>query len=439
MTTTVKQALGAISNLAAVEQAQALADRGYRPEVRPKVNIHIHLPPNFSAFETVTQAVELAAKQGLGVLGVSNYYDYRVYGDYAEQARRHGIFPLFGLEIISLDDALAREGVKVNDPGNPGRMYVCGKGITRFDPLKGRALEIVKIIRRNDRRRMAEMIGKLLAIFKARGPDVQLTEEKIIDGVVKRHGCRRDAVYLQERHVAQAFQEALFARTKESERIAVLSKALGAASKCEPTDAVTIQGEIRSQLMKAGKEAFVAESCVSFDEAITLILELGGIPCYPTLADGASPICPYEDPPEKLVANCRERNFHCVELIPIRNSPAVLERYVRAYRKAGIAVTAGTEHNTLDLLPLEPTCKGGAEISDELKEIFWEGACVVAAHQFLNLRGRCGFVDSRGRANSAYSTAEERIRAFSALGAALIRRYHDQNRTRQDNSTNSEQ
>jgi hypothetical protein len=439
MAKNVQEALAAIRDLGTVEEIEALARKGLAPAVRPKVNIHIHLPPNFSAFESVAQAVAIAADQGLGVLGVSNYYDYRVYGDYAAMARRRGIFPLFGLEIISISDELARRGVRINDPGNPGRMYICGKGITRFDPLEGRALEIVEIIRRNDRRRMAEMICKLLAIFKARGLDTQLTEEKIIDGVVKRHGCRRDAVYLQERHVAQAFQEELFARTGPGERIALLSRILGAPSAAKSDEGVKIQGEIRTHLMKAGKEAFVAESCVSFAEAMTLVLELGGMPCYPTLADGASPICPYEDPPEKLVENCKARNFHCVELIPIRNQPDVLARYVRAFRAAGIAVTAGTEHNTLDLLPLEPACKRGEPIGDDLKEIFWEGACVVAAHQFLNLHGRCGFVDSLGRPNGAYPTAEERIRAFSALGAALIRRYHDQGPPRQNEPANSEQ
>jgi hypothetical protein len=47
-----------------------------------KNNAHIHLPPNFSAFETVEQAVDLAAAQGVRVLGVSNYYDYAVYDDF---------------------------------------------------------------------------------------------------------------------------------------------------------------------------------------------------------------------------------------------------------------------------------------------------------------------------------------------------------------------
>ena len=70
-----------------------------------------------------------------------------------------------------------------------------------------------------------------------------------------------------------------------------------------------MQNEIRTHLMKAGKPAFVEETFVSFEEACRLILELGGIPCYPTLADGTSPICPYEEPVEKLIENIRRRGI----------------------------------------------------------------------------------------------------------------------------------
>ena len=59
----------------------------------PLVNAHIHLPPNFSAFESVSQAVTLAAAQKVAVLGASNYYDFRVYADFAVQAQAQGIFP----------------------------------------------------------------------------------------------------------------------------------------------------------------------------------------------------------------------------------------------------------------------------------------------------------------------------------------------------------
>ncbi len=91
----VTNALDALRGLSTPAEIRALADRGYGPKKRPRVNSHIHLPPNFSAFDSVEQAVALAADQQIGVLGVSNYYDYDVYGEFVERARGRGIFPTF--------------------------------------------------------------------------------------------------------------------------------------------------------------------------------------------------------------------------------------------------------------------------------------------------------------------------------------------------------
>ena len=86
------------------------------------------------------------------------------------------------------------------------------------------------------------------------------------------------------------------------ERLGRLSELLGAATKLsDPDDHVGVQNELRSHLMKAGKPAFVEEAFLSFAEARRLVLELGGIPSYPVLADGASPICEFEADPEKLI------------------------------------------------------------------------------------------------------------------------------------------
>ena len=52
--------------------------------------------------------MSLAADQRIGVLGISNYYDFNVYGEFVDRARTLGIFPLFGLEIISMQATLAR-------------------------------------------------------------------------------------------------------------------------------------------------------------------------------------------------------------------------------------------------------------------------------------------------------------------------------------------
>jgi hypothetical protein len=387
-------------------------------------NAHIHLPPNFSAFESVKQAVEKAASEGVSILGACNYYDFSVYADFAAEVRKHAIFPLYGLEIIALIDELVESGVKLNDPGNPGRMYLCGKGITRFDELSPEALRLLTLIRSNDEERMRKMIALLADLFEERGLDTGLNESSIINMVVQRHGCAREVVYLQERHIAQAFQEALFKEVPgEKERGERLERILGTASKVQSDDAIGIQNEIRSHLLKSGKPAFVSETFLNFEQSYELILQLGGIPCYPTLADGASPICPFEEPVGKLIENMKTRGIHCAEYIPLRNRPDVLAMYVQGVRDAGIVVTAGTEHNTLGLIPIVPACLDGEAIPDEIRAIFLEGAYVVAAHQFLTLHGETGFVDEKGVPNQNYDNPEDRIQAFSAIGAIVVERY----------------
>ncbi|MFA6134039.1 MAG: hypothetical protein WC869_08505 [Phycisphaerae bacterium] len=425
MSQPLQDALESLRSIGTVEELRGLAGRGLAPAGEVRVNAHIHLPPNFSAFETVAQAIDLAAAQRIGVLGASNYYDFSVYADFTARARAARIFPLYGLEIISLIDELVRDKVKINDPGNPGRMYLCGKGITCFARPSEAAQGLIALIRQNDTQRMEAMARLLGDIFAEHGVQTNLSAAAIVDRVVARHHCSRQTVCLQERHLAQAFQEVFFEQIPPDRRAEMLGRIFGAASTAGPSDGPKVQNEIRTHLMKAGKKAFVAETFLNFAQAYSLILELGGIPCYPTLADGASPICTYEEPVEKLIDSIRGNGIYCAELIPIRNKPEVLVHYATAMRRAGIVLMGGTEHNTLDLLPIEPACIGGAPVPAEIKHLFWEGACVAAAHQFLRLHGQCGFVDAQGRKNDAYRSDEERIAAFSRLGAAVIQRYYE--------------
>jgi len=406
-----EKALGNLRDLATVAQMESAA-----PSPRLPANAHLHLPPNFSAFQSVRQAVDLAGQQQIGVLGVSNYYDYEVYGDFSKLARKQGIFPLYGLEIICLLEDLQKLGIKLNDPGNPGKLYICGKGITRFAKMSPKADAILGTILRNDSTRMAKVVQLLADVFAQRGVDTGLTESAVIDRVVARHDCPRQRVYLQERHVCQAFQERFFELVPQSQRIEKLTRILGAAPKASADDAVKIQNEIRSHLLKSGKSAYVPETFIGFADAIRLISELRGIPCYPTLADGTQPICPFEEPVEKLIAQIKDWKIGCAEFIPVRNTPEVLGKYVKAMRTAGLILTAGTEHNTLELLPIEPTCLNGVPIPDDIKAIFWEGACVVAAHQFLTLHGQIGYEAGSG---------EKRIAQLAHLGAAVIQKYRN--------------
>ena len=415
----------AIASVGDVERIEKLAGENFAPRRQPSANSHIHLPPNFSAFDTVKQAVQLASKQHVQIVGLSNYYDYAVYEEFGRLARQSGIFPLFGLEIIAMQDDLRNQGVRVNDPANPGKTYICGKGITKFNPMTPRAKKLIQTIRDNDNKRMTEMTKKLADVFALHGVNTGLDDKTIIARVAKRHGCNPKTVYLQERHLAQAFQEVFFDKIGAARRIEKLESILAVKLKNASDDVVGIQGQIRSCLMKSGKSCFAPEAYLTLPQAKELVGQMGGIVCYPVLADGASPICEFETPVGKLIEHLKAENVEMVELVPIRNKLDVLRRYVAAIRKAGLAVVAGTEHNTLDVIPIEPMCLADVPIPDDLKEIFVEGAYVAAAHQYLTLTGQCGFVDTSGNPNPRYKDAKSRIAAFCKIGKAVVAKYFE--------------
>jgi hypothetical protein len=386
----------------------------------PVVNAHVHLPPNFSAFETVAEAVARAAAEGAVALGSSNYHDFHVYREFRAAAEKAGIVPLFGLEIITVIEELRAEGILVNDPGNPGRTYLCGKGIVGFDSPNATAAGLMAAMRGASEERIRQMIAGLEAASTAAGLTTHLTDGAIAQDVAKRAAVPVEWVSLQERHVARAFQEAFFRGMPVAARPAFFERLYGAPPKADAADAAAAQDEIRSRLMKAGKSAFVPEATVSFEDAYRLILELGGIPCYPTLADGATPICGFEDPPEALVDRLLKRRVYFAELIPGRNKPQVVDRYVAAYHRAGIVVTGGTEHNTMRMIPVRPSCVGGEPLSAASERAMWEGVCIIAAHQHLAAQGLPGYVDGAGNLNDRFVDFEERTRWFVRLGESLI-------------------
>jgi hypothetical protein len=148
------------------------------------------------------------------------------------------------------------------------------------------------------------------------------------------------------------------------------------------------------------------------------VLEWDGIPAYPTLGDGASPVCEFEADPAALATRLGELGIHAAELIPMRNAPEVAAAYIRTFRAAGMVVTAGTEHNTPERIPLEPLARGGAPLPDDVVEVLYEGACVVAGHQAERVAGRPGYVDAEGKPGPGPRDAW--ISRFAAIGAAAI-------------------
>ncbi len=378
----------------------------------PIVNTHVHVPPNFSAFSTPEDVVESARAEGVRAIGISNFYDQQVYERFADLCADAGITALFGLEFITLIDDLEAAGVRINDPANPGRMYLCGKGIRPSKEKSAEAASTAVAIRTGNDRRAAAMVDQLADHLRAAGVANDLSADGVAAQVAERGEVPVAWVSLQERHIARAVQEVASATPDPA---AALAAMYGSAGKADPADVVGVQGEVRSRLIKVGTPGFVAEVPLSFQQAYDYVLAMDGIPCYPTLADGVSPVCPFEADPDQLAVELLRRGIHAAELIPIRNTVAELDRYVTAFTNAGIIVMAGTEHNTADRIPFDPACVDGP-VSDMARQAFWEATCIVAAHQAQVAVGEPGYVDGTG----ALIGGVDHRRTLISEGAALI-------------------
>ena len=380
-----------------------------------KTNVHIHLPPNFGSIESIEHAIGKAKEEEIAVLGTANYYDYSIYTPFAHAAVKAGIAPVFGVEVLTLDTELQAAGIRVNDPKNAGKVYMCGHGLTNFDAIPESCIPLWQRIREGDKERITAMIAKLNEIDALKHHGISLTYEAVAQNIADQKHVPVSTVFLQERHLVQALQHAIWGGIPAEKRTAFLQALYQTDASVELENVVVVQNELRNALLKQGKAAYVDECFVTPTEAAELILGLGGYVSYPTLIDGAPEILPGEGTPDELVANLLKQHIGAAEFIPTRNNHGVLTQYVKVLRAHGIAVGAGTEHNAATWIPLLPACVNGVPLGDELTAIFWEGACVAIAHQYLCAKGQPGFqflTDKNAR--------EAQIQRMGRIGACVV-------------------
>lgn len=320
------------------------------------VNAHIHTPYSFSAFSSVGEALEHAAEEGVKVVGINDFYSMDGYGEWKEGCAARGLYPLFGIEFISLNAEDQAAGLRVNDPNNPGRTYISGKGLAYPVILKGEPLRKLEAVRAESNRQVEQMCAKLNEWLKAEGKPVQLDFNEIREKLTKGS--------IRERHLA---------------------KALRLAMEPDAENPAKLENELRSKLLKAGGPAFVPESPEAFLPMKTvqeIIEAAGGIPTYPFLADDAKGnFTDFEGDLMKAADTLKKRGFRSVEFITTRNTTAVLEQYAGYLEDEGFIVSFGSEHNTPAMEPVKLHTRDAAELSDKLKAINWRGACAIAAHQ----------------------------------------------------------
>ncbi len=373
----------------------------------PLVNTHIHTPHSFSAFESTEQAVDLARKEGLRALGISDFNTVEGYDEFAQACARNDIHPLFGIEFIALSLKDKAEGRRWNDPRNPGAMYFCGKALSHPVSFSEESSRTLSRLWDGTQEHIRGMIEKLNGVLAERRFELRFSYEGIRDAYA------RETV--RERHLALALYKSIettFANT--ADRLGAYRKLFDDPGLMRlPDDSPAMQNEIRSRLFKAGRPAYVEEdesAFLPFETVRDIILDGGGIPCYPVLADDSTQLNEHESDVAELAETLSEMNIHAVEFIPLRNSFDHLKSYVRHFRQRGFCVTFGTEHNTPKLISMVPKARDEVLFDEELAEAAFEGACILAAHQSAVRQGKEGFVSKDGALLRAGTRRDEFIR-----------------------------
>ena len=341
------------------------------------VNAHIHTPYSFSAFSSVEEALEHAAAEGVKVVGINDFYSMDGYGAWKEGCAARKLYPLFGIEFISLNAEDQAAGLRVNDPNNPGRTYISGKGLAYPVILKGEPLRQLEAVRAESNAQVEKMCAKLNEWLKAEGKAIQLDFNEIRENLTKGS--------IRERHLAKALRMGMercpVAAVHDGEK-ACYDVIPGLTGDLSPAK---VENELRSKLLKAGGPAFVPESPEAFLPMKTvqeIIEAAGGIPTYPFLADDAKGnFTDFEGDLMKAADTLKKRGFRSVEFITTRNTTAVLEQYAGYLEDEGFIVSFGSEHNTPAMEPVKLHTRDAAELSPKLKAINWRGACAIAAHQ----------------------------------------------------------
>ncbi len=376
---------------------------------------HVHTPYSFSAFDDLDQLFRKAVYEGINVLGINDFYVTDGFRPFHDLSLEYNIFPLFNIEFIGLLRDEMAKGIRINDPNNPGRIYFCGKGLDYPFHLSKRNQSILNSVKQETQRQLRQMIIKVNELIETAGFEFSLD----FDTVRKRYAKE----LVRERHIAKALRMlAMENLESDSERIAFLESLYGGKKvKVSLTEAAQLENEIRSNILKAGGTAFVAEDESSFLPLlaiIDIINDAGGIPCYPVLLDDPTgKFNEFESDFERLYSSLSSFGVGCVELIPGRNAVGILRDFVEFFDRKNFIITFGTEHNTPEMTPLKITARGGMQLDEKLKQINRKGVCVIAAHQYMRAQMRRGYQggDTKPLANL--------IKDFESVGRDVICHY----------------
>ncbi len=376
------------------------------------VNAHIHSPYSNSDYDGIPQVLDKALAENVRVVGINDYYSTDGFAKWAEECLARKLFPLFNSGYVSLNREDQTAGITVNDPNNPGRTILSGKGLAFPPRLEEPFASVLETVRNESNNRIKRMCGELNRLLKETDTGFDLDYDVI------RSEMTRGMV--RESHLAKALRRKVsVAYASEEEQRAFYLKIFGGkALESEVTNAAAVENEIRGNLFNAGGAAFIPESPEALPDmemVCRMIRNAGGIPTYQFLADDANgKFTEFEASKERVAETLMKRNIWSVEFITPRNSLEVLEEYACYFYQKGFVVTFGSGNINPAIEPIDLTARGGRALTPLLIDINYQGACLIAAHQYLTAINGKGYLDADGRPDL------ENRESYIVLGEALI-------------------
>jgi len=395
-----------LTRLDTIKELKLLEKKGIIPAPRKcrGVNVHVHTSESFSAFRSPSEAAWYGYRAGLDVFGINDHYTIAGHKEFGEACKILGLKAAFSIEIMAMHDEARKNGERTNDPINPGRTYLCGKGVVHDLKPNSSSHKLLEKVRSAFRKRCEQMTEKVDSLLKEIDPSLNLSFSDVLRLTPRGN--------VTERHITQAIAELIIRKFPETgQQKNFLRKFLGEFEEDEICSQDRFQDLIRNRILKAGGPAYVAEPVEAFpsiEDTIQLFRDYGAIPTYPVLG---TPVTEREKNLNSLFRELESYGIFAVEVIPKRNTRHRLREIVRTARKFGFPIFCGTENNTKKVEPLLDRFS----LDPEFLPVFRQGAYLILGHQLLSKYGGRGYINEDGRL-----TVEDReagVKLFSFTGS----------------------
>ena len=376
-----------MSRLDALRELKRLEETGVisPPRTGCGVNLHIHTNESFSIFSSPTEAAWQGYQAGLEVMGINDHYTIDGHNEFRQACRILGLKAAFNIEAMAMSEEAKKKGIRYNDPKNPGRTYLCGKGVVKDLEPGSSSEKLLTTARAAFRGRCKEMTEKADRLLREIDPSLHLSFNDVLKLTPRGN--------VTERHVAQAITELVNRKFPEhEERRSLITSLVGGTKEEGISSEDRLQDFLRNRLLKAGGPAYVEEPSEAFpsiSNLAQLFRDFGAIPTYPVLGN---PVTEKEKDLGSLFDELEEYGIFAVEVIPKRNTREKLNEILRAAEAHGFPVFNGTEHNTKAPEPLLDDFSR----DPSFLPAFRQGAHVVLGHQFLSKYAGVGYIDPRG-------------------------------------------